>query len=372
MTLPPYKIVTTSHEWEKCLANLQAETQIMIDLEANSMFAYRESICLIQISIPGQDYIIDPTLGINLSGLGSIITDPVVEKVLHAGEYDMFLLKRQYGWQLNNLFDTMWAARILGYEKYGLANLLHTMYGLELDKKYQRSDWCKRPLLPAQLVYARLDTHYLLQLRNDLAQELTNAGRMKEALETFEHQTLVEPKDLRFTPHDFWNIKGVSKLNPRQKAIIRELDIFRDYHAKRKDQPPYKIIGNRALVEIARQSPTTMKQLRKVDGVSGSYIQRYGHGLLTAVDNGKKAPIPTRPKQERSSRQECKRYEALRQWRKERADVRGVESDVIISKDAMHDLAAANPQNNDDLRKIYSLGNWHRQTYGVEILDTLR
>ena len=98
MTLPPYKIVTTSHEWEKCLANLQAETQIMIDLEANSMFAYRESICLIQISIPGQDYIIDPTLGINLSGLGSIITDPDVEKVLHAGEYDMFLLKRQYGW----------------------------------------------------------------------------------------------------------------------------------------------------------------------------------------------------------------------------------------------------------------------------------
>ncbi len=371
MTLPPYKLITTTHEWEKCLAKLQAETQIMIDLEANSMFAYRESVCLIQISIPEQDYIIDPTVGIDLSGLGSIITDPVVEKVLHAGEYDMFLLKRQYGWQLRNLFDTMWAARILGYEKYGLANLLNTLYGLELDKKYQRSDWCKRPLLPAQLTYARLDTHYLLQMRNDLAKELVEAGRMKEALETFEQQTLIEPKDLSFTPHDFWNIKGVSKLNPRQKAIIRELDIFRNYHAKRRNQPPYKIIGNQVLVEIARQEPTSMKQLRKVKGVGG-YIRRYGHGLLTAVDNGKKAPIPARPKRESRSRQEYKRYEALRQWRKERADARAVESDVIISKDAMLDLAAINPQNDDDLRKIYSLGDWHRQTYGEEILAVLR
>ena len=147
MTLPPYKLITTTIEWEKCLAKIQAETQVMIDLEANSMFAYREQICLIQISIPEQDYIIDPTKGIDLSGLGDIITDPLVEKVFHAGEYDMFLLKRQHGWQLNNLFDTMWAARILGYEKYGLAGLLNTLYGIELDKKYQRSDWCKRPLI---------------------------------------------------------------------------------------------------------------------------------------------------------------------------------------------------------------------------------
>ncbi len=373
MTLPPYKLITTAPDWEECLANLQAETQLMIDLEANSMFAYRESVCLIQISIPSQDYIIDPTKGIDLSGLGDIITDPVVEKVFHAGEYDMFLLKRQYGWQLNNLFDTMWAARILGYEKYGLAGLLNTLYGIELDKKYQRSDWCKRPLISAQLTYARLDTHYLLRMRNHLEAELIAAGRMEEALETFEMQTLVKPKSLAFTTDDFWKINGVSKLSPREKAIMRELTIFRDKKSEQYDRPPFKILGNNTLLEIARLAPTTPGQLRKMRGFSNTQVQKFGVGILTAVETGQTAPIPKRPKRSpRRPAQELKRYEDLRKWRRERAVARGVESDVIVSKEAMFDLAAANPKTNEELRPITSLGSWRRKTYGKEILDILR
>lgn len=373
MTLLPYKLITTTIEWEKCLAKLQAEKQVMIDLEANSMFAYRESICLIQISIPEQDYIIDPTVGIDLAGLGDIITDPTVEKVFHAGEYDMFLLKRQYGWQLNNLFDTMWAARILGYEKYGLANLLNTLYGLELDKKYQRSDWCKRPLIPAQLTYARLDTHYLLQMRNHLEAELIAAGRLEEALETFEQQTLAAPKNLDFTVDDFWSINGVSKLSPRQKAIMRELDIFRDRKAEQYDQPPFKILGNNTLLEVARQMPTTPAHLRRIKGISNTQVQKFGVGLITAVEVGKAAPIPKRPKRApRRPVQELKRYEELRKWRREYAIARGVESDVIISKEAMFELSAANPQNSIELQAIASLGDWRRKTYGEEILNLLQ
>lgn len=373
MTLSPYKLITTTVEWEKCLTKLQAEKQVMIDLEANSMFAYRESICLIQISIPGQDYIIDPTVGIDLAGLGDIITDPAVEKVFHAGEYDMFLLKRQYGWQLNNLFDTMWAARILGYDKYGLAGMLNTLYGIELDKKYQRSDWCKRPLIPAQLTYARLDTHYLLQMRNQLKAELVAAGRLEEAMETFEQQTLVTPKNLDFTVNGFWKINGVSKLSPRQKAIMRELDIFRDKKAEQYNQPPFKILSNNTLLEVARQAPTTPGQLRKMRGISNTQVQKFGVGLLTAVEVGKEAPIPKRPKRSpRRPAQELKRYEELRKWRRESAVDRGVESDVIISKDAMLDIAAINPQNSMELQSITSLGAWRCETYGEEILSLLK
>ncbi|MCA9875056.1 MAG: ribonuclease D, partial [Anaerolineales bacterium] len=156
--LPPHHLITTQTDWQDCLAALKQEPRIAIDLEANSMYAYRERVCLIQISIPSQDYIIDPVAKVDLSGLGELLADTAVEKVFHAAEYDLILLKREYEWELNNLFDTMWAARILGYKQYGLASLLKKIFDLKLDKQYQKSNWCRRPLSPAQLTYAQLDT----------------------------------------------------------------------------------------------------------------------------------------------------------------------------------------------------------------------
>jgi ribonuclease D len=195
VTLPPHDLITTPNSWKTCLHNLQKESRLAIDLEANSMFAYREQVCLIQISIPEQDYIIDPLCGLDLTGLGEIIANPAVEKIFHAAEYDLTLLKAEYGWELQNLFDTMWAARILGYSQYGLANILGNLFGVKLDKKYQKSNWCKRPLAPAQLIYAQLDTHYLLRLRDHLAQELRAGGHEAEAAETFRQQTQVAAPD---------------------------------------------------------------------------------------------------------------------------------------------------------------------------------
>ena len=148
MKLPPHQFITSQTAWQSCLESLQNHPAIAIDLEANSMYAYRERICLIQISIPGQDYIVDPLLVDDLSGLGEIISDDSVQKVFHAAEYDLLLMKREYQWELNNLFDTMWAARILGYERFGLANLLDTVFEIKISKKYQNSNWCKLPLSP--------------------------------------------------------------------------------------------------------------------------------------------------------------------------------------------------------------------------------
>jgi ribonuclease D len=117
--LPPYQLITTTHDWQRCLSRLRQEKRLAIDLEANSLYAYQERICLIQISIPDHDYVVDPVAPLDLSGLGQIIQDPAVEKIFHAAEYDLILLKREHGWKLENLFDTMWAARILGYARVG-------------------------------------------------------------------------------------------------------------------------------------------------------------------------------------------------------------------------------------------------------------
>ncbi len=373
MKLPPHELVVSPKKWQQCLARLQQEPHLAIDLEANSMFAYRERVCLIQITIPGQDFIIDPEALVDLRGLGELVSDPRVEKVFHAAEYDLILLKRQYGWEATNIFDTMWAARILGYKRYGLANMLDEKYDIKLNKRYQKSNWCKRPLSTAQLDYAQYDTHFLLRLRNDLAAELVAAGRLDEALETFAQQTAVTPNNHDFDPESFRTITGANDLNPRQQAILRELHIFRDQEAQRRDQPLFKIFGDRTLLEMAQVEPRSLSELAQVYGMSRGQLSRYGTILLQVIDRGRRAPRPAPPpRPKRLPEAVLERYERLHTWRKERARKRGVESDVIVSRDALWALAKLNPQTPEALTAVSELGDWRRQTYGEEILTILR
>lgn len=373
MKLPPHRFVDTPHAWRQCLAALQQEPRLAIDLEANSMFAYRERICLVQISIPQQDYIIDPEAHLDLSGLGDILVNTAVEKIFHAAEYDLILLKRQFDWVATNIFDTMWAARILGYQRYGLANLLDDLYGVKLNKRYQKSNWCRRPLSPEQLAYAQYDTHFLLRLRDDLAAQLLATGCMAEAQETFAQQTAVIPNNHEFDPESFRSISGATDLTVRQQAILRELHIFRDWEARRRDQPLFKVFGDRTLVEMAQKEPRTLADLGQVYGMSAGQLQRYGTALLHVIEQGRNAPRPTpRQRPKRLPDAVLERYERLHSWRKERAKKRGVESDVIIGRDALWALAKTNPQTPEALTAVSELGEWRRQTYGEEILAILR
>lgn len=369
MNLPAYHFITTAAEWQRCLLALQKEPRLAIDLEANSMFAYREQVCLIQISTATDDFIIDPTEVLDLTGLDVILADPAVEKVFHAAEYDLILLKREYGWELNNLFDTMWAGRILGYRRYGLASMIEELYGIKLDKRYQKSNWCKRPLMPAQLQYAQLDTHYLLRLRDDLAKQLEKANCLDEARETFRQQSHVKLTEQKFDPNGFWSIHGARELKRRQQAILKELYIYRDKAARSRNQPLFKIFGDRTLLEIARRTPHNEQQLQSIHGMTPGQIRRHGRRLFRAIHAGKSAPFPTYPKRgKRHPEDVMNRYEKLHNWRKQQAQKRGVESDVILSRQSLWAIAKANPQNIDELGKIEIIGAWRCQTYGEDIL----
>lgn len=372
MDLPHHKYIAAPHAWQACLQQLQSEPRIAIDLEANSMYAYRERVCLIQVSISTQDYIIDPLARLDLAGLGDLIADPSVEKVFHAAEYDLTLLKREYGWELHNLFDTMWAARILGYPRFGLASLLEEIYQVKLNKRYQKSNWCRRPLTLAQRRYAQLDTHYLLQLRDHLAAELAAAGCEAEAQEIFAEQTRVKFTNHEFTPDSFWSIQGAHDLNRRQQAVLKELAIYRDKEARKRNQPHFKILSNRTLMELAQSLPSKLNQLRHVHGMTAGQIQRHGRPILQAIQAGLHAPAPARPKRnKRPPEQVLNRFDRLHRWRKDRAQARGVESDVIMSRDTLWAIALANPRSTVDLEKIEELGQWRNQTYGREILSLL-
>ena len=158
---------------------------VAVDTEANSLYAYRERVCLIQISIPGINYLVDPLAIEDMSPLGIVFSAPHIEKVFHAADYDLIVLLRDFGFMCSSLFDTMWAARVLGWPKVGLGDILEKYYGLSVNKSYQRYNWGKRPLAPAALTYAWMDSHYLLSLRDMQITELKSKGRWEEAQEIF-------------------------------------------------------------------------------------------------------------------------------------------------------------------------------------------
>lgn len=367
----PFIYIDEPFQWDDFIEHVAQADQLAIDLESNGMFAYRESICLMQISTRTRDYIIDPFAPFDWTKFGDLIEDPTVEKVFHASEYDLILMKEIHGWSLQNMFDTMWAVRILGHEKVGLANVLNHYFGIEITKKYQRTNWGERPLSDDQLAYARNDTHHLLRLRDTLAAELETNGCIEEAYEIFEEQADVRVPDKSFNPDNVWSVNGFRDLTGREKAIAREIYIYRDFEAEQQDRPHFKIFGNDAIMAIAEAMPRSQKDLQYVRGLTSRFVRRYGRGIMQAVQHGQTAKVPKRPRNPRPDDIILERYDRIQNWRKTRANERGVSSDVIMAKGTMWELARNNPQSLDALDNIESLGSWRRKTYGDELIALL-
>lgn len=370
--LPPYEWIDTETAWHACAATLRRAPRLAMDVESNSLYAYRETVCLIQISIPGHDFIVDPLAGFSLDALGKILANPKIGKVLHASEYDLTLLRRHYGWELNSLFDTMWAARVLGYSHMGLAWFLREFYGVEQRKRLQKSNWHHRPLTAEQLAYAQIDTHYLLSLRDDLEKALTEKGRLAEAQEIFAAAARVRLPDRDFDPDGFWYLRGARDLTPRRLAVLRELYLLREAEAQRRDLPPFKVLSNEVLMRLAVAMPKNMDDLASSRCVSARSLQYLGPKLLQAIQCGRKNSIPIPPERpERQPYGTVDRYEKLQQWRKNLARARGVESDVILTRESMWAIALHNPRNLEHLAEIAALGPHRLGLYGNAILAEL-
>lgn len=370
--LPPYEWIADAEAFEACIRVLRKEPRLALDIESNSLYAYREQVCLIQVSVPGHDYIIDPIAGFPLDPLGRSLEDPAKEKVFHASEYDLILLRRCMGWEACNIFDTMWAARVLGFTRMGLAGFLKDFYGVDQRKRFQKANWKKRPLSADQLAYAQLDTHYLLRLRDEFERKLRESGRWEEAQEIFQDACNVNAPEREFDPESFWSLPGARDLNPRQLAVLRELYAVRDDEARRRDVPPFKVLSNETLVAIATCAPVTLDALGQLSGITDRVLERVGHRILEAITRGRKAHPPTQPKYARRHPQVvADRYERLQQWRKARARARGVESDVVLSRDSMWAIAVHNPRTIEDLAGLATLGPRRLALYGEAILEEL-
>lgn len=374
LSLPPAVYIDTDEALRDLAAHLANETLIGVDTESNSLYAYRERICLFQVSTRTADYIIDPLMIADMQPLAPILANPTVEKIFHASEYDVMCMKRDYGFEIHNIFDTMVAARVCGHQLIGLGNLLERYADVTVNKKHQRDNWSERPLPKDSLLYAQMDTHYLPLLRDNLHAELVALERLEEAHELFEELEHA-PAAIRNSvdPEGFWRIGVPRNFSRRQAAIVRELYLMRESLAEKRDLPPFKIFSNAALLAVAQQEPRSRDQLSHVKGMSPLLIRRYGREIIHAVEKGLRAKPPQPPiLPPQPEAVIMERFTALREWRKERAQNRGVESDVIVSKDVLWTLAQKAPNSIDDMRGIPGLGPWRLARYGDEILEIIQ
>jgi ribonuclease D len=371
-SLPPPILVADEDSLGRLAGTLALCPVVAVDTESNSLHAYRERVCLIQFSTLAADYIVDPIGLTDLSPLAPLFANPGQQKVFHAAEYDLICLRRDYQFEFTNIFDTMSAARTLGWPQVGLAAILDTHFGVKMNKRYQRADWKRRPLTPEQLDYARLDTHYLVALRDRQLQALTEAGRWPEADEEFAR--LARPRgDSEASGPDpaFWRVKGARDLAPAQAAVLQALFAYREQQAERMDRPPFKVMGEATLMELARRVPRRREDLENLPGMTPDQIHRHADGVLHAIQQGLQAPAQRAPQADREPDDVRDRYDRLHAWRKERARTRGVESDVILPRTALWDLARRPPRTRGELARVTDFGPWRRETYGEEILALL-
>ncbi len=355
------------------LADLLGRQKIVgVDTESNSLFAYQEQVCLVQFSTIEEDFLVDPLALPDLSPLAGLFANPQIEKVFHAAEYDLICLRRDFGFSFSNLFDTMLAGRVLGLKEVGLGSMLEAFYGVQADKRQQRANWGRRPLILPLLEYAMLDTHYLISLRDRLEADLAAAGLLPLAQEDFRRLCLAEPNGNEETREPFWRISGAHDLSPQQAAVLRELSIYRDQAASQQDRPLFKVIGNQTLIALAQACPLDLEALHGLPGMSPHQIQKHGPALLEAVRRGLAAdPIrPTRPP--RPDEHYLARLEALREWRKLKGRELEVESDVVLPRDLLYRLASEDPLQPEQLQQVLYDSPWRMEHFGSQILAVLR
>lgn len=356
------------------LAQLQGVRRCALDTESNSFYAYYHQVCLIQLSTDTDDYIIDPLALPDLAELRQWIESEDIEFTFHAAENDLLLLHRDFGFVFNKVFDTLWGARILGWQRPNLATILAERFDVHLDKRWQRTNWGKRPLTLEQLDYARLDTHFLLPLRDLMERELRQKQRWEEA-----HDIFVELTDIRWEEKPsatFWQIKGVRDLTPQQQAVFAALFAWREAQAQRRDIPPFKVLRNEMMLQLAQTQPRTLRELFQTPGFPQRLPRAVAKRLLKAIQQGRQAPPPSPPPRNNTgtppSEEETRLYERLRAWRTGQAQARGVEADVILTNQKLMALARSHPKTLAELEALHLMGPWKIKTYGPELLDLCR
>lgn len=322
-------------EW---LPSLQAASWVAIDTEADSLHAYPEKLCLLQIGLPSGNHLIDPLAEFDLAPLLKQLK--AQEIILHGGDYDLRMLRKDLDFVPSRLFDTMLGARLLGIREFGLINLVHRFLGITLEKGPQKANWARRPLTLRMEEYALNDTAYLRALSDLLREQLKSKGRLEWHQELCQRLITENSHVPRPDPDSVWRIKGSRHLPPRGLAVLRELWLWREAEAIAANRPPYFILSSELVIEVASASIDPHRSVEEL--LPRHLTSRRQRGVLDAVAQGRKAgllPPVIRVRTMPPSEQSKRRYVELEKRRNQRATELEIDPTLIASRATLTSLS---------------------------------
>ena len=348
-------LIDTDEKLAALLPKLRAARWLAIDTEADSLHAYPEKVCLIQISTVHGDELVDPLAEINLDPLFDVFN--AHELIFHAADYDLRLLEKHHQFTPSAIFDTMLAARLLGERQFGLSALVENFLGVKLDKGSQKADWALRPLTERMENYARNDTHYLKPLADKLKSALEAKGRLAWHQESCARLIEECSRPLVVDADFVWRVKGSAILNRAALAALRELWQWREKEAIAYCRPPFFVLSHERMVDIA-DAAAAQQPFENI--IPPKMSPRRRETLLEAVKIGLAVPAGNqpeilRPKFHRPSEAEFRRFREIEKRRDAHAHALGIDPTLIASKSVIGDLAR------DWDKHAAELMNWQRE-----------
>ena len=364
-------IIDTQDALDAAMQRVAAQPKVGVDTEADSLHSYFDKVCLIQISIPGEDLIIDPLRKLDLTAFGAILANPDITKVLHGADYDLRILNRDFNFTITNVIDTMICAQLLGYEAIGLAALLERYFAIKVDKTHQRADWSMRPLPPAMLAYAALDTHHLIELAGKMREELVAAGRWEWAQEEFARLETIRFTEKDLNGEDFRRLKGINALDRRSLAIAKGLYDWRDSLARKADRPPFKIFGNDIILEVAKAKAATADALNGVKALVPAIRRRYERDILRRVRDAMALaedalPEKGEPKPWMRDKALETRVSKLKDIRDKKAKELKIDPGVLAPRHVLTAIATTR-----NLDEVPAMRDWQKRVLGADLMRAL-
>lgn len=338
-TLYNLSVVDNEQKLQEFLPTIREASWVAVDTEADSLHAYPEKVCLIQISTVEGDRLIDPLAG--------MVMDPVLdalsghELIMHGADYDLRLLRKHHEFVPSAIFDTMLAARLLGLRQFSLCHLVESHLGVKLEKGPQKANWAVRPLTERMERYARNDTHYLKSLSDQLKAELEAKGRLEWHRESCARLIADSGQPRTVDTDSVWRLRGSHLLGRPALAVLRELWRWREEEAIGSNRPPFFILSHDLVVHAAAAAAGG----RPVDPLLPRHLsERRRAGLAKAIARGLEVPPQDYPRILRSigrkpSEVQRRRFLELQTHRDARATELAIDPTLIASRATLSDLA---------------------------------
>jgi len=342
-----------------------------LDTEFMPEGRYRPLLCLVQVVVESDVWVLDPLAGFEPGPLAEVLADPEIELVVHAGRQDVAILRREWQTDVTSVFDTQVAAGFAGFSaQAGYSGLLHDVLRIRLPKTASFTRWDARPLTDEQLRYARGDVEHLLPLADDIRSRLEPRGRLEWARE--ECRAVAAASDER-DPEEVWRrLPRATSLDPRERAVARELGAWRERTAAREDRPVGAVVRDPTVVELAKRQPAGRRELAQIRGVNPDVVRRRGDDLIAAIQRGKEAPPIRLDEGERLSTesQDGPVIALAESLVRARAQEAGLAYELIAARADLSPIVVS-ARRGDPEPDVRTLRGWRRELVGAELLELL-